>query len=343
MKAIVKTKAEFGIEVLDLEKPTIDENEFLVKVKAGSLCGSDMHIYEWTHGYEWIPVPVVLGHEFAGEVVDMGSQVTGISVGDRITADPTFTCGECEFCRIGKGNACQRRKGLGFNTNGVFSEYVKMKGTAEVFKIPENVSDEAASLTEPLAVALNGIDLSNIKPGQSAVVLGPGPIGLLMTQLLKASGAGFIAVSGTSADSQRLEIAARLGADTIIVADKEDPVKRVIETAGQVDYVFEATGIASTINQGLKMLKNGGKVMIAGIHAEDITFDSIDLVRKSKSLIGVYAYNKETWKRSLALMSSGKIDITPVITHRLAFSQGVEGFELAANRVAAKVVFGPED
>jgi threonine dehydrogenase-like Zn-dependent dehydrogenase len=114
MKAIVKTKAEPGIEVLDLEKPTIEENEILVKAKAGSLCGSDMHIFEWTHGYEWIPVPVVLGHEFAGEVVDIGREITGISVGDRITADPTFSCGEFEFCRVGKENGLHASDGSGF-------------------------------------------------------------------------------------------------------------------------------------------------------------------------------------------------------------------------------------
>ncbi|MCP4750789.1 MAG: alcohol dehydrogenase catalytic domain-containing protein [Proteobacteria bacterium] len=343
MKAIVKTKAEHGIEVLDLEKPSIDENEFLVKVKAGSLCGSDMHIYEWTHGYEWIPVPVVLGHEFAGEVVEIGSSISEISVGDRITADPTFTCGECEFCRFGKGSACQRRKGLGFNTNGAFAEYVKMNGTAQVFKIPDNVSDETASLCEPLAVALNGIDLSNIKPGQTAAVFGPGPIGLLTIQLLKAAGAGHIIVTGTSADNVRLEIAAMMGADAVIVVDKEDPVKRANEIAGKLDFVFEATGVAQTINQGLKMLKKGGKVMMIGIHADDVTFDAIDLVRQSKSLIGTYAYHKDTWERSLELMSSRRIDIDPIITHRFPFSQGVEGFELAANREAAKVIFVPEN
>ena len=121
MKAIVKTKAEPGIEVLDLEEPTIDETEILVKVKAGSLCGSDMHIYEWTHGYEYLPLPVVLGHEYAGEVVEVGTKVAGVSVGDRITTDPRITCGVCEFCRAGKRDACTDGKGLGFNTNGAFS------------------------------------------------------------------------------------------------------------------------------------------------------------------------------------------------------------------------------
>jgi threonine dehydrogenase-like Zn-dependent dehydrogenase len=216
--------------------------------------------------------------------------------------------------------------GLGFNTYGAFSEYMTIKGTAEVFKIPDNVSDKAASLCEPLAVALNGIDLSNIKPGQTVVVFAPGPIGLLTIQLLKAAGAVYIIVTGTSADVARLEIAVMIGADAVIVVDKEDPVKRGNEIAGKLYFVFEATEIASTINQGLKMLKQGGKVMITRIHVEDVTFDPIDLVRLSKSLIGVYAYHKDTWKRALTLMSSVIIDITPIISHRLLFSRGPEGF-----------------
>ncbi len=343
MKAIVKTKAEPGIEVLDLEKPTIDESEILVEVKAGSLCGSDMHIYEWTRGYEYLPVPVTIGHEYAGVVVDVGANVTGVSVGDRITTDPRITCGVCEFCRTGKKEACTDGKGLGFNTDGAFSEYMKVKGTAEIVRIPDNVPDETASLCEPLAVALNGIDLSNIKPGQTAAVFGPGPIGLMTVQLLRAVGAGHIIITGTSADEKRLEIAKQMGADTVIVVDEEDPVARAKEAAEELDLVFEATGVAHTINQGLKMLKRGGKVMITGIHAEDVTFDPIDLVRRSKSLIGVYAYSRDTWERALRLMSAGRIDIDAIITHRLPFSRGVEGFELASNRTAAKVVFVPDD
>ena len=342
MKAIVKTKPEPGIDIVDMDVPVVGDNDILVKVTAGSLCGSDVHMYEWTAGYEWVPMPIIPGHEFAGEVMEFGGQVQGLSKGDRITALPAFTCGECPACISGRSAFCEKRTVLGLMSNGAFSEYMTIKQTADIFKIPDNVSDEMASLTEPLAVCMQGIDLSGIKPGQTAAVFGPGPIGLLTIQLLKTAGAGQIIATGTSADENRLEIAKQLGADVIINIDKDDPVKKVKEMAGSLDFVFEATGIASTINQGLQMVRRGGKVMVIGIHKDNATFDTIDLVRQQKSLIGVYGYDKITWRRCLKLMSSGKLDPTPIITHRMPFSQGEQGFELAANKTAAKVVFVPE-
>jgi len=342
MKAIVKTKAEPGIDIVDMDVPAVGDNDILLKVTAGSLCGSDVHIYEWTAGYEWIPMPLVIGHEFAGEVVEIGGKVKKVAKGDHVTALPGFACGECEFCTTGQPNACKKRYILGLMSDGAFSEYMLIKGTADIFKIPENVSDEIASLTEPLAVCLQGIDLSGIKPGQTAAVFGPGPIGLLTIQLLKAAGAGKIIATGTSADARRLEIAEKMGAEVVINVDKEDPVKKVREIAGSLDFVFEATGIATTISQGLQMVKRGGKVMVIGIHKDNATFDTIDLVRQQKSIIGVYAYDRNTWRRCLALMSSGKVDLSHLITHRFPFSRGAEGFELASNKTAAKVVFIPE-
>jgi len=342
MKAIVKRSAEPGIEIVDMQKPGVGESDILVRILAGSLCGSDVHIYEWTAGYEWVPMPIVLGHEFAGEVVEVGRNIKGIAAGERITALPAMPCGECEFCQIGQVSKCRKRYVLGLTQNGAFAEYMIIKGGAEIMRIPDNVSSEEASLCEPLAISLNGIDLSGIKPGQTAAVFGPGPIGLLTIQLLKAAGAGKIVATGTGADKRRLEIAKQLGADVIIDVEQGEPVEQIKTAAGTLDFVFEATGIPHTISQGLQILKKGGKVMVMGIHAEKASFNPIDLVRQSKSLIGVYGYDRNTWSRGLRLMSAGKIDIAPIITHRLAFSQGKEGFEMALSRTAAKVVFMPE-
>ncbi|MBN1382335.1 MAG: zinc-binding dehydrogenase [Deltaproteobacteria bacterium] len=218
-----------------------------------------------------------------------------------------------------------------------------LKSSAVIFKVPPNVSVETAALTEPLAVALQGLDLSGIKVGQTAAVFGPGPIGLLTIQLLKTAGASRIIATGTGADRRRLEIAEQMGADTIIDVEKEDPVKTILKSAGYLDYVFEATGIPRTISEGLKIVKRGGKVMVTGIHATDAVFSPIDLVRNQKSLIGVYNYNQRTWERCLALMASGSIHIDPIVTHRIPFSRGDEGFRLALNKTAAKVIFVPEE
>ena len=342
MKALIKQNAEPGIEIVDMEKPAVLESDILVKILAASICGSDVHIYEGTPGYEWIPRPIVPGHEFSGEVAEVGRKVKGIKPGDRITALPSMPCGECDPCRMGKVTGCLGRYILGLTRNGAFAEYMLIKSGAEVLKIPENVGNEEASLCEPLSICLNGIDLSGIKPGQTAAVFGPGPIGLLTVLLLKAAGAGKIVVTGTAVDQHRLEIAKQLGADVIVDVGLGDPVDQIKAAAGQMDFVFEATGIPQTISQGLDVLKNGGKVMVVGIHASKASFDPIDLVRNRKSLVGVYGYDRNTWLRALSLMSSGKINLAPIITHRLPLSRGKEGFELAVSRTAAKVVLCAE-
>ena len=342
MIAIVKQGSEPGVEIVEMETPVVEECDILLRVLAAAVCGSDVHMYEGTPGYEWVPVPIVLGHEFAGEVVAVGRRVTGIAIGERITALPTMPCGACEACRMGRVGRCTNRYVLGLTRNGAFAEYMRIKSGAEILKIPDNVSNEVAALCEPLAICLNGVDLSGIKPGQTAAVFGPGPIGLLTVQLLKAAGAGTIVVTGAGVDKHRLDIAQQLGADVIVDVGQGDPVARIKAATGPLDVVFEATGIPHTISQGLEVLKNGGKVMVMGIHGDKATFDPIDLVRRRKSLVGVYGYDRSTWLRALRLMSTGKIDITPIITHRLPFSQGKKGFELASSRVAAKVVFGAE-
>ena len=342
MKAIFKTKPEPGIEIRDIDIPKISESEILVKIHAASLCGSDIHAYEWTAGYEFMPMPMILGHEFAGEIVEVGDLVQDFTVGDRVTANPTMPCGTCSYCKSGQAGKCRSRTVLGLTGNGVFSEYAVLKSGGDIHKIPANLSMACASLCEPMSVVLNGVDLSGFISGQPAVVMGPGPIGLLTAQILKASGATPVMLTGTSADANRLDIAKQLGVDIIVNIDEEDPVKAVLRHTGRVNYVFEATGISHTIAQGLKMLNNGGKLMVIGIHAEEATFPTLDLVRKQKSIIGVYGYTSNTWKRSLALMASGTVNPEPMITHSMPFSKGVEGFELAHNKIAAKVIFVPE-
>lgn len=346
MKAVVKTKREPGIEVLDVEVPQVGEADILVKVHAGSLCGSDVHVYEWTPNYEWMPLPVILGHEFAGEVTEVGSKVQAVAVGDRITAMPAMACSRCSFCQVGKGELCTNRVALGLSADGAFAEYIRLTAAASIFKLPDNLDYEAAALCEPLSVVLRAVDLSNIKLGQTAAVLGPGPIGLLTLQALRAAGAGMVMVAGTGADRRRLEIAGTLGADVIINVDSEDPVSRVMEVTGKgfragLDFVFEASGNPRSVPQALSMVRAGGKVILIGIHPASAEFQPTDLVRRSKSIIGAYGYDSDIWNRSLSLLSSGKVQVEPMITHRLPLSEAGEGFEMAVRKEAAKVLFIP--
>ncbi len=344
MRAIVKTRREPGIEVLDVQVPQIDETGILVKVISGSLCGSDVHIYEWTAGYEFIPLPLILGHEFSGEVVEVGARVEGVAVGDRISAMPSMPCGTCRHCRTGRGDSCTQRLIPGLRTDGFLAEYARVPAGANIFKLPDNVTFENGSMLEPLSVALNAIDVSNFKMGYQTAVLGPGPIGLLTLQLLKAGGAGLVMVAGTGADARRFELAAEYGADIIVDVEKEDPVSRVREiTAGAegLDLVFEATGNPKSVSQALDMIRPGGTVLLIGIHSGPAEFDPTPMVRARKSVIGVYAFEPGTWRRALLLLSSGLVDPKSMITHRMPLDRARDGFELARKKEAAKVIFTP--
>ncbi len=342
MKAVVKTRKAPGVEVLDVPVPEVGDTDILIKVRAGSLCGSDVHIYEWTAGYDWMPLPLTIGHEFSGEVVKVGARAAGPAVGDRVTAMPFMPCSRCPQCQVGKGESCPNRVVLGLRADGVFAEYVRFTGGATLFKLPDNLSFEAAALTEPLCVALRAVDLSGIKPGERAAVLGPGPIGLLTLQLLNASGAGLILMAGTSADGGRLDIARRLGADVLLEVDREDPVKKALELTGTgLDYVFEASGNPRSVPQALDMVKPGGKVILIGIHSGPAQFNPTELVRGHKSLIGAYGYDPETWQRALRLLSSRRVKAEEMITHRVPLAEAPKGFELAAKKEAAKVIFVP--
>ena len=344
MKAVVKTKKEPGVEVLDVDMPQVTDTDILVKIRAGSLCGSDVHIYEWTPNYEWMPLPVILGHEFSGEVVEVGSRVQNAVVGERITALPSMPCSRCSFCQVGKSDSCTNRLGLGLRADGAFAEYLRLTAAATILKLPDDISYEVASLCEPLSVVLRAVDLSNIKLGQTAAVLGPGPIGLLTLQALRASGAGHIMVAGTSVDAQRLQIAYELGADDTINVEQENPVSRAMAVSGGgfragLDFVFEASGNPASVSQAVDMVKPGGKVILIGIHPAPAEFATTNLVRSSKSIIGAYGYDRDIWVRALHLFSSGKVKTEPMITHRLPLAEAVTGFELAVKKEAAKVIF----
>lgn len=351
MKAIVKTKPGRGIEVLDRPMPQVGENDVLIRVKAASLCGSDLHVYEWIPSLQWVPTPVTLGHEFSGEVVQVGPGVCTVKVGDRVTALPAYACGLCAACRIGRSDRCVNRKLPGLMlSDGFFAEYVCLPETAEILRLPERVSFEAGSLTEPLAVALSAVDAGRPELGCRAAVIGPGPIGLFILRLLKLAGAGLVMVTGTSRDQARLAMAERFGADVVVNVDQEDPVSKAMAlTGGRVgliamgglDLVFEAAGVPSCIGQALSMVRRGGKVVVAGIHPGPAQINPVDLVMSNKTLQGVLGYELPHWHRALDLMSSGRVEPEALITHRLPLDQAEEGFELAARKEAIKVVFTP--
>lgn len=342
MKAIVKTKREPGIEVLDVPVPEVADADMLVKVKAASVCGSDVHVFEWTPNYEWISIPVILGHEFSGEVVSVGKKVKTVVPGDRITAMPAMACSRCEFCQVGRPDLCRNRLSLGLRGDGAFAEYIRLTANTTVFKLAPGLRYEAASLTEPLSVVLRAVDLAGLRVGQTAAVLGPGPIGLLATQAIRLAGAALVLVAGTSVDMRRLAAAKELGADLTVDVTKEDPVKKAMElTRSGFDVVLEASGSPKSVPQGLAMVKPGGKVILIGIHPAPAEISTTTVVRSSKSVIGAYGYDADIWNRALALLSTGKVRTEPMITHRLPLTDARHGFELLVKKEATKVIFIP--
>jgi L-iditol 2-dehydrogenase len=243
---------------------------------------------------------------------------------------------------VGKGESCPEKVILGLRSPGAFAEYVRLTAGATIFKLPEILTYEAAALCEPLAVTLKAVDLSGIKAGERVAVLGPGPIGLLALQVLKAAGASLIMMSGTAADDKRLKIAQTLGADVIVEVEKEDPIRKAMDLTGAgMDFVFEASGNPKSVPQGLSMVKPGGKLILIGIHSGLATFNPTELVRRKKSIVGAYGYEPETWQRALALLSSRRVVVEAMITHRVPLAEAQKGFELAVKREAAKVLFVP--
>jgi len=348
MKAIMKTEARPGIQVGEIPVPTISPDEVLIRVKAVGICGSDVHIYEWTPGFEHLAkyMPIVIGHEFSGELAEVGSLVTGFRPGERVTSETGRTCGRCIYCLTGKPSLCDQRLGLGrigIEKRGAMAEYVVSHGSL-LHRIPEGVSFEEAAMSEPTAVALNALEQTQIFPGDPVVVLGAGPIALTLAQGAKAAGASPVVVTGLRQDRDRLALAKTLGADEVINVGKEDPVAKVKDLTNGLGAatIFEVSGSSRAFNQGLEMLRKGGDLVAVGIYPEKVSFDvTRKLVREMKSIRGVFGGSRLGWSRSLALMSSGQIRLAPLITHRLRLEQAEEGFSACVAKEAMKVIFFP--
>lgn len=343
MISVRKVRPEPGVIIEDIPIPEIFDDEVLVKVKAAGICGSDVHMYEWTSGYEWQEkyMPLVIGHEFSGIVAQKGKNVSNLQEGDRVICSPGVRCGKCHFCQSGKPFMCINvgTKVLGLHKDGAFAEYAAVPAEA-CYKMPDNVSFEEGASVEPLVVCGNAAYNGNILLGDTVVVMGPGPIGLGTLVFAKAMGATTAIVTGTSKDKARLELAKELGADYIIEVDKEDPVKKVLDiTNGYgANAVFEATGISSTIQLGLDMLQKASTLVVIGIHASPAQIDITPFVRTTKRIVGSYG-GPVTWERVISWLSAKTVDITKMITDRGSFKDAEELFEKCIRKEAIKAMF----
>lgn len=340
MKALTKTEKGYDkMALLDIEEPKAERNLVKIKVEYSGICGSDLHSFKGEYGN--IKTPVVLGHEFSGVVVEVGESVTKVKVGDRVTSETTFeTCGECDFCKSKDYNLCSTRKGIGTQANGSFAEYV-LSREESVHVLPENVSLLAASLTEPLACCVHAaLEKTTINAGEVALVFGPGPIGLLLSQVVKSQGA-YVILAGVTKDKERMELAKKLGIDLVVDLLQEDLDAIVMKkTNGYgANKVFDCSGVIHAVNQGLRLTKKKGDFVQVGLFAKvKNELDQEAIIQRELRYIGSRSQKPSSWITSLELLRDKKVDTETLVTKMVDLENWREGIDAAMQGSEIKVV-----
>lgn len=342
MKAIVKHHRGYGAELQMVDIPQIKEDEVLIKVKATSICGTDVHIYTWD---EWsesrVNPPYVFGHEFAGEIVEVGSKVTNVVLGDQVSAETHIVCYECPQCLTGDYHICKNTKIIGVDTHGCFAEYVALPAV-NVWKNPKDMPYDVASVQEPMGNAVHTV-LAGDVTGKTVAVIGCGPIGIMAVGVAKAAGAS--QVIAIDLNEYRLDLATKMGATTVINAKENNPVDLVMElTDGNgVDVICEMSGHPIAMNQGFKMVTNGGRVSILSLPVRPVELDiTNDIVFKGVTVQGITGRKMyTTWQQVSRLLKSGQVDVKPMITHHFPLEDFEKGFDLMISGQCGKVVLQP--
>ncbi|WP_047982688.1 zinc-binding dehydrogenase [Ornithinibacillus contaminans] len=343
MKSLVKTELGFGnLFVQDKPEPSVGKGQVKIEVKYAGICGSDIHTYE---GHYKVAAPVTLGHEFAGEVVEVGEDVTEFTIGDRVTSETTFyICGECEYCKTQDYNLCNHRKGLGTQQDGGFAKYLIARKES-VHHLPEHVDYQSAAMTEPLACTHHAVAKTDIYEGDIVVVIGPGPIGLLAAQVAKSRGATVI-ITGLTNDKVRLDKAKEVGIDYTVNTQEADLKEFVNElTNGYgADVVFECSGAVPAAKQGLDVLRKKGQYAQVGLFAQpEVSFDLEKIIQKEIRVVGSRSQKPADWEPSLALMNTGKVNAKALVTHIFDITQWDEAYQVIKSGEAIKVLLTPID
>jgi threonine 3-dehydrogenase len=341
MLALQKVYPGSGIELRDLpDIPEIQADEVLIRTHATGICGSDLHIAEWTPGYESMQsaMPVTLGHEFAGTVVATGSTVDRRFVGTRVTVRPSVLCGKCTACLSGDEEDCAGRRGIGIGRNGAFASFVAAPFVNCVV-LPTGLDPEIAALTEPMTVCAEAVDTAEVKKGDRVLVLGPGFIGQGIALFCEAARASDVVICGHN-DEARLKTLNTLGfANTVDTAGTTmaDALRPFLE-GGKFDAIIEATGAPQVVGEALSCLKKRGIFVVAGIHPRPAQIDLTQLVRDHQQVRGSYRAPVSTWHRVLAFLAANQDRVRGMITHRVDLADVEQGFALALGKAASKVV-----
>ena len=339
MLALRKTHPAAGLELVEVPPPRCDTpDEVLVQVRATGICGSDLHVDDWTPSYAFVgaSLPVTLGHEFVGVACN------GPLAGRRVVVRPSVTCGTCAACLAGDFDACERRTGLGMTRDGAFAPWVKVPARNCV-PVPDGLSDELAALAEPLSISMQALRVAGEVRGRRVLVLGPGTIGQGIALLARRAGAAQVVVSGRD-DTARLGALRQMGFEDLVDVARLPLAQGLAALTGgaSVDVVFEATGVPETIDEALPLLRRNGIVVVTGIHARPLALDLTAMVRRQLQLRGSFRPPESDWPAALALMQELRDTMAPMVSHVLPLSQALEGFALAHARQASKVLIRPQ-
>ncbi len=336
MRALVKSRAEPGIWLEDVPAPTIGPNDLLVRVHHTSICGTDLHIWKWdAWAQETIRLPRVIGHEFMGTVVEVGSEARGFADGQRVAVEGHVTCGHCRNCRAGRRHLCRNTQGIGIQRDGAFAELVAVPAI-NAYTLPATMADEIGACLDPLGNAVHSA-LSYDLAGEDVLITGAGPIGCMAATLARFVGARHIVVTDTN--EYRLDLARRMGA-TLAVSATED-LRAVMTRLGMTegyDIGLEMSGSPAALRSMLAVMNNGGRVALLGIPSEEVPIDVNQIIFRGLTLRGIYGREMfETWYRMGTMLQSG-LDISPVITHRFPADRFAEAFEVVRSGDCGKVV-----
>lgn len=337
MKALVKKHADVGLVLEDVPKPTISINDVLIRVLKTGICGTDVHIYNWD---DWakktIPVPMVIGHEFVGEIVEVGSNVIDFRPGDIVSGEGHVVCGRCRNCMAGRRHLCKQTSGVGVNRPGAFAEFVSLPMT-NVWRHHDGVDLDVASIFDPFGNAVHTALQFDLL-GEDVLITGAGPIGCMAAAVCRHAGARHIVV--TDLNPYRLELAKKLGASRVVDVrnEKLPDVQKSLKMAEGFDIGLEMSGNDRAFSDMIANMAHGGRIAMLGIPAKPMAIDWNTVVFNMLTIKGIYGREMyETWYKMRAMLQSG-LDIKPVITHRFHFSEFQKGFDAMLSGQSGKVV-----
>lgn len=337
MKSLAKLKREPGIWMYDAAMPSIGANDVLIKIKKTAICGTDIHIYNWD---EWaqktIPVPMVVGHEYVGEIAEVGKEVVGLKVGDRVSGEGHISCGVCRNCKAGRRHLCRRNVGVGVTRPGCFAEYLALPAV-NAYPIPADISDDLAAIFDPFGNATH-VALSFDLVGEDVLITGAGPIGIMAAAVARHAGARYIVI--TDVNDYRLELARKMGFQHAVNVT-HDSVEKAMKDLGMTegfDIGFEMSGSAQAFNMMLVNMNHAGKIALLGFLPHSTTIDWNQIIMKGLIVKGIYGREMfETWYKMVAMLQSG-LNIDAIITHHFNIDDFQQGFDVMRSGQSGKVI-----